>query len=194
MIDTLYDTFKHWSANGSVYIISDTHFEDEDCKLMDPLWISPQRQIEILKIAHKTDTLVVLGDVGNPEWFGQLKCHKVLVLGNHDAGKSVYLENGLFDEVYEGALFIADRILLSHEPVNGLPWCLNIHGHDHADANVDQVGHHLNLAANVCGYTPINLGREIKRGLLSGIENMHRSTIDNATRRKQIRKGANPNL
>lgn len=30
MIDTLYDKFKPWSAKGSVYIISDTHFEDED--------------------------------------------------------------------------------------------------------------------------------------------------------------------
>ena len=28
-------------------------------------------------------------------------------------------------------MFIADKILLSHEPVYGLPWRLNIHGHEH---------------------------------------------------------------
>lgn len=35
MIPTLYDCFKHWAKSGSVYIISDTHFEDAGCKLMD---------------------------------------------------------------------------------------------------------------------------------------------------------------
>lgn len=34
-------------------------------------------------------------------------------------------------EIYTCPLFIADKILLSHEPVHGLTWCLNIHGHDH---------------------------------------------------------------
>jgi hypothetical protein len=53
---------------------------------------------------------------------------KILLLGNHDA-KGAY--NGLFNEIYTGPLFIADKILLSHEPVHGLTWCLNIHGHDH---------------------------------------------------------------
>ena len=63
MIDTLYDKFKPWSAKGSVYIISDTHFEDEDCKLMDVNWIEPQEHIDIIKkIVHKNDLemLVIL--------------------------------------------------------------------------------------------------------------------------------------
>ena len=34
MIPTLYEKFKPWSEKGSVYIISDTHFDDSDCKLM----------------------------------------------------------------------------------------------------------------------------------------------------------------
>ena len=61
MIPTLYEPFHHWSEKGSVYILSDLHF----------------------------------------------------------------------DEIYTGPLFIAEKILLSHEPVYGLPWCLDIHGHDH---------------------------------------------------------------
>ena len=48
MIMTLYDLFRHWSDGGSVYIISDTHFDDVDCKLMDPNWITPEEQLEII--------------------------------------------------------------------------------------------------------------------------------------------------
>lgn len=49
MIKSLYPQFQKWSATGSVYIISDTHFDDSDCKFMDPNWISPQEHIEKLK-------------------------------------------------------------------------------------------------------------------------------------------------
>jgi hypothetical protein len=49
MIKPLYLPFQHWAANGSVYIISDTHFEDECCKLIDPNWPAPEEQIKIFK-------------------------------------------------------------------------------------------------------------------------------------------------
>ena len=76
---------------------------------------------------------------------------KILILGNHDA-KGAY--KNYFDEIYTGPLFIAEKILLSHEPVYGLPWCLNIHGHDHNHMEPYKEGcKHINLAANVCGYT-----------------------------------------
>ena len=45
MIKTLYPIFQHWSEKGSVYLLSDTHFADSDCKLMDPDWITPEEQI-----------------------------------------------------------------------------------------------------------------------------------------------------
>lgn len=116
MIPTLYEPFRHWSEGGSIFILSDLHFDDE---------------------------------------------------------------------VYAGPLFIADKILLSHEPVYGLSWCLNIHGHDHN--NVEKYREdckHINLAANVCGFTPVNLGKLIKDGILSDIEGIHRKIIDRATERK----------
>ena len=47
---------------------------------------------------------------------------------------------------------------------------------------------HLNLAANVCGYTPVSLGKLIKDGILSDISSIHRETIDRATERKKLRK------
>ena len=107
---------------------------------------------------------------------------KILLLGNHDR-RGEY--TGLFDEIYAGPLFIADKILLSHEPVYGLPWCLNIHGHDHNGVEAYCEGcKHINLAANVCKYTPINLGKLINDGILSDIDNIHRQTIDRAVEKK----------
>ena len=48
MIATLYEPFRHWSEGGSIYILSDLHFDDDDCKLMDPDWITPEEQIDII--------------------------------------------------------------------------------------------------------------------------------------------------
>lgn len=192
MIDTLYDKFKPWSEKGSVYIISDTHFEDADCKLMDSNWISPQEHIDIVKqTVHKNDTLIHLGDVGNPEWMAQIKAHKVLIMGNHDAGainygKSIIVSHDgnekvvtYFDEIYTGPLFIAEKILLSHEPIiNGSMW-YNIHGHDHS-GNDKWSYNHINVASNVFNFNVFNLGKAIKNGMLKDVDGIHRLTIDKA--------------
>ena len=90
MIKTLYPCFQHWSRNGSVYIISDTHFDDADRDLMG-YDISEQEQIKILKkYCHKGDTLIHLGDVGNPSYLSDIKCYKVLIMGNHDQSASKF--------------------------------------------------------------------------------------------------------
>ena len=188
MIPSLYEPFRAWSATGSVFIISDTHFDDADCKYMDPAWITPDEHIVLMKkFVHRNDTLVHLGDVGNMEYLKNLPCRKVLITGNHDRGASYY--RSVFDEVYDGPLFISDKILLSHEPILGLPWCMNIHGHDHSGVHIDDM--HINLASNVCGYKPLNLGRFIKNGGLSGVTGIHRVTIDDAASRK-IERGSIP--
>ncbi len=96
-----------------------------------------------------------------------------------------YADNMLFDEVYEGALIVGEKLILSHEPVD-IPWLYNIHGHDHA-------GHmrknHLNVCSDVIGYEPINLTQKLKSGLMSAITTIHRATIDSATERKAKRGG-----
>lgn len=188
MIASLYESFKKWAENGSVYIISDLHFDDADCKLMDENWISPEEQIKIINsMVMKNDTFVCLGDIGNGEYVSKIKARrKILMLGNHDKKKD-YVD--YFDEIYDGPLFISDKILLSHEPVYGLSWCLNIHGHDHSNTeDYDENCKHLNLAANVCGYKPVNLGKLIKEGILSDISNIHRQTI-NSAREKRLFRG-----
>jgi len=178
MIDSLYECFKHWSEKGSVWILGDTHFNDADCLLMSPDWVTPAYQIEILtKYIHKNDTFIHLGDVGNPEWMTSIPGYKVLIMGNHDQTATKF--QPYFDEIYKGALFISDKILLSHEPINGLEWCLNIHGHDHSQWN-GKDKYHLNLAANVCNYTPQNLKDIIESGRISNknITNIHRIAIE----------------
>lgn len=184
MIPTLYEPFRHWSDGGSVCILSDTHFDDADCKFMDSDWITPEEQVNLInEVCHKNDTFVCLGDVGNPKYIPMIKAHKkILILGNHDA-KGKYKD--LFDEVYDGPLFITDKILLSHEPIYGLDFCLNIHGHDHGGPH--EYPYHINLAANVCGYTPINLGKIIKDGVLANIDGIHRKTINEAVNLKEWR-------
>lgn len=97
---------------------------------------------------------------------------------------AAFADNCLFDEVYEGPLFIAEKLILSHEPVN-LPYAFNIHGHEHRYIHRDC---HLNVCAEHIGYCPVNLTKEIKKGLLSGVESIHRVTIDAATERKQHRE------
>ncbi|MBO6241916.1 MAG: hypothetical protein J6O61_13920 [Butyrivibrio sp.] len=192
MISTLYEPFRHWSEKGSVYILSDMHFDDDDCKFMDPGWITPREQIDIInKTIMKNDTFVCLGDVGRPEYIKELKVRKkILLLGNHDR-RGEYTD--CFDEIYAGPLFIAEKILLSHEPVYGLSWCLNIHGHDHNNIEAYKDGcKHLNLAANVCDYTPVNLGKLIKDGILSDIDSIHRVTIDHAIDKKAKKMEKNP--
>ena len=176
MIKSLYPQFQRWAEKGAIWIIADPHLNDKDCKLIDPGWPSPEEYISALKIdIGKNDTLICLGDVGEQGYFKSLKCYKVLITGNHDKGATTYEDT--FNEVYNGPLFIADRILLSHEPIYGLEdICLNIHGHVH-NAFDDDPGH-LNLAAEVCDYYPFNLGVAIKNGLLSEYKNYHKLILE----------------
>jgi calcineurin-like phosphoesterase family protein len=186
MISQLYEPFKHWSDGGSVYIIGDLHFGDSDCKLMAHNWISPREQVDVINsVVKKSDTLIVLGDVGDESYIDYIKTRRrVLITGNHDEGVTVYTD--LFNEVYDGPLFVTPKLVISHEPV-WLPFASNIHGHVHNGKKryVNKFGCRcLNLAANVCGYVPANLGREIKNGLLASSCGIHRYTIDIANNRE----------
>ena len=93
-----------------------------------------------------------------------------------------YMDTGLFDEVYEGALIISEKIILSHEPIN-IPFALNIHGHVHAlSAKNDQL--HFNVCAEHINYTPIGIKQIVESGILKNIQTIHRETINKATEKK----------
>ena len=62
-----------------------------------------------------------------------------------------------------------------------MPFGVNIHGHEHnADYQEKIVGNCklVNLAADVRGFIPYNLGEAIKNGLLSDTPTIHRIAID----------------
>ena len=69
MLKYLYEPFKKWSDGGQVWIYSDPHFEDNDCKIMSADWPTPQEQVtKINSKVGRNDTIIILGDIGNPEY------------------------------------------------------------------------------------------------------------------------------
>ena len=99
-----------------------------------------------------------------------------------------HADNLLFDEVYEGALIIGEKLILSHEPISMIPWAFNIHGHVH-DKKAKTGPRHLNVCSDVIGYEPINFNQFLKSGKTANIQTIHRETIDKATERKAKRGG-----
>jgi calcineurin-like phosphoesterase family protein len=180
MIPSLYDKFQDWCKNGSIYIISDTHFND-DCVKDNIDWIESDEILSrINKVVRKNDTLIHLGDVGDLEYMKQVKGYKVLIAGNHDTKLSKYKD--IFNEIYNGPLLIGEKLLLSHEPIPDITWCLNIHGHDHMGYFKDE--YHLNLSANLCDFTPISLGEYIKQHGMKNIETVRQMSIEKAIENK----------
>ena len=191
MIETLYPVFQPWSMKGSVYLISDTHFDDKDRDFMGYNITSFEQRYILEEFCHKNDTLIHLGDVGNPEYLKILKCYKVLIMGNHD--QSIEKMRPYFHEIYSGPLWVAEKLVLSHEPIAlsagvvNKPIAFNIHGHDHSGEYYND-DYHLNICQNVFGYIPLNLKAFIKEGILKNIDSIHRVTIDHATARKDCNK------
>ena len=115
MIDTLYPIFRKWSDGGSVYLCSDTHFFDDDRAFMG-YDITEEEQINVLKkYCHKNDTLIHLGDVGDPALLSEISAYKVLIMGNHDETATQF--EPYFDEIYTGPLWVSEKLVLSHEPL-----------------------------------------------------------------------------
>ncbi len=180
MIAGLYPFTKRWHSQGTLWIYSDPHFNDEDLskKIKRP---SAEEQIKMINSkVGKNDTLIILGDIGDINCVRQLRGYKILIAGNHDKGLSNYEE--VFDEIYGGPLIISPKLILSHEPLD-VSWAFNIHGHNHLNS-VNDINH-LNVCSDVIKYTPINMNQLMKTGILSKIDSIHRCTIDKATKRKE---------
>lgn len=180
MKKNLYPVFaEKWLRGGNLYFYSDPHFADEEMKYLRKDYIGDDEQIRRIKsVMGKCDTLVILGDIGDPTPLKQIKGYKVLICGNHDRGASYYEE--YFNEIYTGPLFISDRILLSHEPID-LPFALNIHGHTHGKWDP------FNMCAEFINYTPVPFKYFIKWGF-KDIPSIHRVAINNAIEQKEKRK------
>ena len=186
MIEGLYPLFNHWHQEGTVWLYSDPHFnQDKDLKIAFPHGPTALEQIKLInnKVGKK-DHLILLGDIGDIECAAALRGHKVLIMGNHDKGLNNY--TSIFEEIYDGPLIISSKIILSHEPLD-INWAFNIHGH--TLSLIKQKTGHLCVCSDVINYTPINFNQFIKSGRLKEITTLHRITIDKATSKKQKREG-----
>ena len=227
----LYKIFDRWHREGSVYICSDPHFGDPDLAHLPGRPPADELVRLINSKVGRKDTLIILGDIYDPSYVAKLRGYKVLIMGNHDSGRTNYernywiewfdqdkytregalaemrtmypnchytisgdfnhsweikADNMLFDEVYEGPLMIAEKLILSHEPVQ-VPWAHNLHGHNHVGTCKDK--NHTNVCLDVTGYLPVNLNQWMKQGHFAHIPSIHRTTIDTATIRKAKRGG-----
>lgn len=180
MINTLYPSFQRWSEKGSVWLYSDPHFEDADMREYFGYPSEEEQVANINKKVGKYDTIIILGDIGDAVWLSKIRGYKIILTGNHDP--SLHYYSIYFDEIYNGPLFISDKLLLSHEQII-LPFAFNIHGHDHAGEEKGPL--HLNVCANKINFEPVNLGALIKQGILSKVPSVHRLAIDIATVRKE---------
>lgn len=91
MIKGLYKCFDHWSEQGTVWIYSDTHFGDQDLEFAFSGRPSADEHVKLINSkVGKKDTLILLGDVGDVSRVKELRGYKVLIMGNHDCGRSLY--------------------------------------------------------------------------------------------------------
>ena len=81
MIPGLYKIFDHWHAEGTVYIYSDPHFYDEEIVAGMPERPSAEEQVKLInsKVGMK-DTLIILGDCGDPAMCAKLRGYEVLIM------------------------------------------------------------------------------------------------------------------
>lgn len=200
MYKSLYDIFQHWYRGGQIYLYSDPHFSDPEMPNIRANYVDDEEQIRrINSKVGKNDTIIILGDIGNIEYVKRIRGYKILIMGNHDSGASLYkrkitmqrcgerllpVDNRLFDEVYEGALIIGEKLILSHEPID-YSFAINIHGHDHSGKTCYE--NSVNVCAEHIDYTPVALQTIINSGRLKAIRTIHRATIDAATSRAQAR-------
>lgn len=89
MIPQLYKCFNRWCAAGTVWIYSDPHFNDSERKKYKRL-SDEEQVIRINSKVGKKDTIIFLGDIGDTSFIRRIKGYKVLVMGNHDQGRTNY--------------------------------------------------------------------------------------------------------
>lgn len=92
MIPGLYTLFQEkWADKQAIWVYSDPHFGDKELAAGTPDRPSDEEQIKLINSkVGKKDVLIILGDCGDPTMCAKLRGYKVLIMGNHDAGRSNY--------------------------------------------------------------------------------------------------------
>jgi calcineurin-like phosphoesterase family protein len=110
MIAGLYKIFDHWHKEGTLWIYSDPHFDDKDLKAAVPGRPDAETQLKsINSCVGKKDVIIFLGDIGNLEYAKRVKGYKILIMGNHDAGRTNY-ERKIIREKYDISAYSLDDV------------------------------------------------------------------------------------
>lgn len=125
-----------------------------------------------------TDMLYILGDVGFVsadhslekliKQVNEIKCHKILVRGNHDKFNDFDARRMGFEQIYGGPVYFSaygvdSHIILSHEPVKEAydnPYIINVHGHIHNGQLTLPNFYNVNIART--DYKPIDLAAFVR--------------------------------
>ena len=102
----LYKIFDHWNQEGTLWIVSDFHFGDEDLELGIHNRPSAAEIVQHINAkCGRKDTLICLGDVGDEGYVQKLRAkRKILIMGNHDAGRTKY-ERQTFTKIFDRRLY-----------------------------------------------------------------------------------------
>lgn len=111
MIAGLYKIFDHWHREGTLFIYSDPHFNDTDLNT----YIGRPDAEELVKLINskvgRKDTIIILGDIIDIEPIKKIRGYKVLVMGNHDSGRTNYERKTWFME-FDKEQYQRDEALL----------------------------------------------------------------------------------
>ena len=106
----LYKIFNHWSEEGTLYIYSDPHFNDPDLKKGIDRPSADELVQKINSKVGRKDTIVILGDICDIEYVKKIRGYKVLLMGNHDAGRTNY-ERQVITQLFSKELYTKEQVL-----------------------------------------------------------------------------------
>lgn len=87
----LYPCFEHLKNFNNLFVYSDPHFADPEMVYLRKNYIGDEEQVKrINSVVGKKDAIIFLGDIGDVEWVKKIRGYKILVMGNHDSGKTNY--------------------------------------------------------------------------------------------------------
>ena len=154
----------------NIFIVSDTHFghsnilkfTGSDGVLIRPQFPNVEDMDEQMvdrwnSVVSDQDIVYHLGDVyfdDGHRVLKRLRGRKRLILGNHDNGKSSYLQNS-FEKILMWRMFTEFNCVLTHVPIHESGMYkvqYNLHGHIHQ--NPSPTDRHINCSVEVQNYTP----------------------------------------
>ncbi len=157
------------------FLIADLHFDEENIMLYEnrPFATVSEMNETMVKrwneTVEDTDTVFVLGDIGNVSYIKNLKGIKKLIKGNHDIYDNSFYRNHGFTECYDLPVVLENFFLLSHEPMyvnKNMPYA-NVYGHVHANPNYKTVSSHgYCVSVERIDYQPIDI-EEVKKKMIA---------------------------